>query len=100
MPWKELAMGLGTLWLTALSWIAVREINRLDTKADKSQITDLLYRMEVRDAEAREARIEAREARERLYEKIDQTSRTINETAVKVGRLEGRGGGGYPRSRS
>ena len=85
--WKDAATWLGLACLGVLAWLARWAWGKLDSKADRAELLELVRRQEERDKEARAAR-------QQMYDKLDDTSAKISETAVAVARLEGRLGKG------
>jgi hypothetical protein len=83
LTWKEIAMGAIGLWATAITAYVKSKLGVLDGKADKQQIDELLIKMDQRDEDARRSR-------QVLHAKLDANTRATHQTAVKVGRLEGR----------
>lgn len=82
-PFWKWAAGLGGL---LLAWLARWAWGKLDSKADRAELLELVRRQEQRD-------VETRQSREKLYGKLDECNKQVNALAVAVGRLEGSKGG-------
>lgn len=76
--WKALA-GLG---VAACAWLGRWAWTKLDAKADRAELRELIERMDKRDEEARASR-------RALHAKIDETNRQVGATAVSLARLQG-----------
>lgn len=85
--WKDIAAWLGAACIAFVAWLARWAWGKLDSKADRAELLELVRRQEARD-------VETRQSRERLYEKLDETNKRVGDLAVAVGRLEGSKGGG------
>lgn len=81
--WKDIALVLAGLWLSLMSWIGVREVKRIDGKADRAELLQVLHRIDKRDEQYREDQKEAREGRRALHEKVESLR-------VEVARLNGK----------
>lgn len=80
--YKDAAAWLGAGLVAFLAWLARWAWGKLDAKADRAELLELVRRQEQRD-------VETRQSRERLYEKLDECKEQVNALAVAVGRLEG-----------
>jgi hypothetical protein len=76
LPWRDIAGWLGAAVLAVMGWLGKVLWTRVDEKADKVDLDQLIH-------ELREDREAARESRGRLYERV-------NTMAETVARLEGR----------
>lgn len=77
-----------TAWLVAalvgiLAWLGRWTWTKLDTKADREELKDLMALMRERDSEAQESR-------RTIHQKLDATIAKTGTTAEAVARLEGR----------
>lgn len=80
--YKEYAGYIGAGLVSILAWLARWAWGKLDSKADRAELLDLVRRQDARDVEARDSRL-------RLYAKLDECNRQVNALAVALGRLEG-----------
>lgn len=89
---------IGALWLGLLSWLGKRQVERIDRKADKSQLERMLSMLEKRDDQYREDRQKASESRGKMHEKLDaymgKQDELNRQLTSAVSRIEGRLNGG------
>lgn len=87
VSWEQLAKWLVGGWMFALSWLAKHLWGEISGKASKSELAEILKRMEERYEEARDSR-------EDIKDTLDKTVTLVHETSKAVARIEGRLGGG------
>lgn len=91
MDWADgITAAVGASWLSLLSWVGVREVKRLDGKADREELNRVLTLMEKRDSEYREDQKDARQGRRELHQKFDALGERLSETNIQLARLAGR----------
>lgn len=89
LTWRDISGWLFGLCVLVAGWFSRYVLGRIESKAEKSTLQDLLKRMD-----------EAAESRRGLHDKIDQTmtrvdakiddvKRIAHDTAVEVGELRG-----------
>lgn len=82
--WKDAAAWVGAACVAFVAWLARWAWGKLDGKADRAELLELVRRQEQRD-------VETRESRRRLYEELRETNKQVSALAVAVGKLEVKG---------
>lgn len=84
--WKDVAAWIGAAGVAFFAWLARWAWGKLDSKADRAELAELVRRLEQRDEEARASR-------RAIHAKIDAAKDQVHALAVSLGRLEGPKGG-------